>query len=45
MAVRILIVEDDPNLIVPPQHPIKRHGYDVMVAKELLATLEQERDA
>lgn len=30
MAVRILIVEDDPNLIVPLQYLLERHDYEVM---------------
>lgn len=40
MAVRILIVEDDPNLIVPLQYLLERHDYEVMAVYEGPQALE-----
>lgn len=40
MAVRTLIIEDDPNLIVPLQHLLERQDYEVMAVYEGHQALE-----
>jgi DNA-binding response OmpR family regulator len=40
MAKRILIVDDEPNIVVPLEFLMKREGYDVAVAVDGQAALE-----
>jgi DNA-binding response OmpR family regulator len=40
MAKRILIVDDEPNIVVPLEFLMKREGYDVSVAGDGQAALE-----
>jgi DNA-binding response OmpR family regulator len=40
MAKRILIVDDEPNIVVPLEFLMKREGYDVAVAGDGQAALE-----
>ena len=40
MAQRILIVDDEPNIVVPLEYLMKREGYEVAVAGDGQAALE-----
>jgi len=40
MAHRILIVDDEPNIVVPLEFLMKREGYDVAIARDGQAALD-----
>ena len=46
MTHRILIADDEPNIVVPLEYLMKREGYEVLVARDgeqALETLRRER--
>jgi DNA-binding response OmpR family regulator len=46
MPVKILIADDEPNIVVSLEFMMKREGYEVLVARdgvEALATIRRER--
>ncbi len=46
MSVKILIADDEPNIVVSLEFMMKREGYDVLVARdgrEALETIRRER--
>ncbi len=45
MAVRILIADDEPNIVVSLEYMLKREGYEALVARDGREALERiERD-
>lgn len=45
MSVRILVADDEPNIVVSLEYMMKREGYEVLVARDGREALETIRSA
>ncbi len=43
MATKILIADDEPNIVISPEFLLKREGYEVVVAHDGVQALERVR--
>ena len=45
MSAKILVADDEPNIVVSLEYMMKREGYEVLVARDGLEALEAIRNA